>query len=100
MREMFQTMGERLEKGENLVMVTVIDSKGAAPRGSVAHMLVGTEGRCYGTVGGGAVEYRAQRMAQEMLDKKQSAEKYFSLTKDDVENLGMVCGGDVRIYFS
>ena len=100
MREMFQTIGERLGKGENLVMVTVIDSKGAAPRGSGAHMLVGREGRCYGTIGGGTVEYRALGIAQEILDKKQSAEKFFSLTKGDVENLGMVCGGDVRIYFS
>ena len=43
MREMLKTMRQRLLAGEELVMVTVIASSGATPRGAGARMLVGKE---------------------------------------------------------
>ena len=62
-------------------------------------MLVGREGRVCGTIGGGAVEYRSEHIAAEQLAKKASLEHDFTLTKDDVQNLGMICGGDVKVFF-
>lgn len=100
MKEMFRIMAEKLKEGENLVMVTVIASSGATPRGAGARMLVGKEGRIYGTIGGGAVEYRSEQMALQVLESGSSRKQDFSLTRDDVQNLGMICGGDVHVYFS
>lgn len=100
MKEMLQRIRDRQESGEDLVLVTVIGSNGGTPRGAGAHMLIGEQGGCLGTIGGGAVEFRAQEMAQEILKEKQSAEKQFSLVKDDEDHLEMVCGGAVRLYFS
>ena len=34
-----------------------------------------------------------------MLKEKKSGSHDFSLTKNDVQNLGMICGGDVKVYF-
>ena len=45
MKKMFHEIRQRLEQGENLVLVTVIASSGATPRGAGARMLVGQEGR-------------------------------------------------------
>ena len=56
MRNMLKTIKSRLEHGQALVLVTVIASSGATPRGAGARMLVGVEGRICGTIGGGAVE--------------------------------------------
>ena len=56
MREMFKTIARLLHAGEDLALVTVIASSGAAPRGAGARMLVGRQGRICGTIGGGAVE--------------------------------------------
>ena len=91
MREMFHRISERLSSGEDLVLVT--------PRGAGARMLVGIGGRICGTIGGGAVEYRSEKMAEEVLVDKRSFEHGFNLTKDDVQKLGMICGGAVTVFF-
>lgn len=99
MRNMLQTMKTHLERGEELVLVTVVASSGATPRGAGARMLVGKEGRICGTIGGGAVEYRSQQLAAKVLEEKTSGQQDFTLTKDDVQNLGMICGGAVNVFF-
>ena len=99
MKKMLKIMGEKLRSGEDLMLVTVVASSGATPRGAGARMLVGREGRIYGTIGGGAVEYRSEHIAAEQLAKRASLEHDFTLTKDDVQNLGMICGGDVKVFF-
>ena len=100
MREMFKTISQRLHAGEDLVLVTVIASSGAAPRGAGARMLVGAQGRICGTIGGGAVEYRSEQIAAQVLKDKSCYQKDFSLTRNDVEDLGMICGGAVEVFFS
>ncbi len=99
MREMLKTIKTYLSQGKDLVLVTVIASSGATPRGAGARMLVGREGRICGTIGGGAVEYRSQQIAGTVLESKSSHGHDFTLTKDDVQNLGMICGGACNVFF-
>jgi xanthine dehydrogenase accessory factor len=96
---MLKTMKNMLETGSDLAFVTVIASSGATPRGAGARMLVGKDGRICGTIGGGAVEYRSEQIAAEVLKERKSGQHDFSLTRDDVENLGMICGGAVNVFF-
>ena len=95
MKKMFQYLID----GREMVLVTVVASSGAAPRGAGARMIVTEEGRIWGTIGGGAVEYRSEQMAKQVLKDKNSYGHDFSLTKDDVQNLGMICGGAVQVFF-
>lgn len=99
MKQMLGIMEKLLSQGEALVLVTVTASSGATPRGAGARMLVGSQGRICGTIGGGAVEYRSQQIALQVLAHKVSGQQDFSLTRDDVQNLGMICGGDVNVFF-
>ena len=99
MKQMLKLMADRLSAGEALVLVTVTASSGATPRGAGARMLVAKEGRLCGTIGGGAVEYRSEQIALQVLEKQVSGQQDFSLTRDDVQNLGMICGGDVNVFF-
>ncbi len=99
MRNMFKNIASLLHEGKDLVLVTVIASSGATPRGAGARMLVAESGRVCGTIGGGAVEYRSEQIAAQMLRDRRSGEHDFSLTRDDVENLGMICGGAVVVFF-
>ena len=99
MEQMLKAMECRLLAGEALVLVTVTASSGATPRGAGARMLVGKNGRICGTIGGGAVEYRSEQIALQVLEKKVSGQQDFSLTREDVQNLGMICGGDVNVFF-
>ena len=99
MRAMLNTMKTHLLQGGDLVLVTVVASSGATPRGAGARMLIGPQGRIAGTIGGGAVEYRSEQIAREVLSERKSLNHHFSLTKDDVQNLGMICGGNVTVFF-
>ncbi len=99
MRNMLKLMEERLRAGDDLCLVTVIASSGATPRGAGARMLVSSAGRLCGTIGGGAVEYRSEHIAADVLRDRTSGERDFSLTRDDVQNLGMICGGAVNVFF-
>ena len=99
MRQMMKIIRQRLTAGEDLVLVTVIASSGATPRGAGARMLIAKEGRLRGTIGGGAVEYRSEQIAAKVLEEKSSLGHDFTLTKDDVQNLGMICGGACNVFF-
>ena len=99
MRNMLKTIKDKLENGHALVLVTVIASSGATPRGAGARMLVGEQGRICGTIGGGAVEYRSEQIAAKVLAEGTSLGHDFTLTKDDVQNLGMICGGACNVFF-
>lgn len=99
MRTMFKEIHNRLTAGEKLVLVTITAASGATPRGAGARMLVGREGRICGTIGGGAVEYRSEQAALQVLESGISRGQDFSLNREDVQNLGMICGGEVHVYF-
>lgn len=99
MRNMLKTIKVHLSRGEALVLVTVIASSGATPRGAGARMLVGKTGRICGTIGGGAVEYRSEQIAAKVLEEGTSFGHDFTLTREDVQNLGMICGGACNVYF-
>ena len=99
MKTMFQTIARHLCAGEDLVLVTVVASSGSTPRGAGSRMLLNKCGRICGTIGGGAVEFRSEQLAQEVLQSRRSCEQSFLLTKNDVQDLGMICGGDVQVFF-
>lgn len=99
MRQMMKLLRQRLLAGESMALVTVVTRSGSAPRGAGARMLVDRAGRVAGTVGGGAVEYEAERIAVESIDRGECSLREFSLTKEEIAGLGMVCGGAVTLYF-
>lgn len=99
MRTLFQIIQQEFQKGNDLVLASIVASSGSTPRGAGSRMLVGKKGRIAGTIGGGSVEYRAELMALDILEKKESCEHEFRLNRKDVENIGMICGGDVTVFF-
>ena len=99
MRALFQKIKQQFLKGNDLVLVSITASSGSTPRGAGSRMLVNKNGRVTGTIGGGAVEYRAECIALDILEKKESCEHQFLLNRKDVENIGMICGGDVTVFF-
>jgi len=99
MKKMFSLIREAQQRGEDTVLASIVGDSGSAPRGPGAHMLVGREGRRYGTVGGGAVEYQSTRLSMEALAAGRSLTHSFRLNTNDVEDIGMICGGNVTVYF-
>lgn len=99
MKKLFEIMNRELKEGRELTMVSVTATSGSTPRGAGARMIVGKEGRLYGTIGGGAVEYTCQQKAAEVLESRKSHNHSYMLRRNEIEDLGMICGGDVSCHF-
>ena len=99
MDRIFAKLLYMLEKKLPTMLVTIIADRGSAPRGAGSQMLVGEEGRILGTIGGGAVEGKADAMARQLLTEQRSCCHLFQLHSAAKEDIGMVCGGDVQVQF-
>lgn len=74
-------------------LVTVAATKGSVPRGTDAWMVVTPEGY-HGTIGGGALEWRAIAQAQAQLNGSESRRTTSHALGPD---LGQCCGGHVQL---
>ena len=90
---------QALEAGTPAELVFVTEASGSTPRGAGAVMAVFPGGRALGTIGGGNVEYEAQRLAAELLERGSGGLRRFRFVQGDAASLGMVCGGDVTVRF-
>ena len=79
------------------VEVVLVDARGSYPTEIGSKAIVTTEGLHWGTVGGGKVEAKAIAHAREMLSTRAERHAFFvwNLQKD----VGMTCGGEVKLYF-
>lgn len=99
MQDLFRKLYDTVSAGEPAVLVTIVASSGSTPRGSGARMLVTEKGRIAGTVGGGAVEFEAEKLAKQCIASKGSTRASFRLDHNEVADIGMICGGNVDVYF-
>lgn len=98
METILSAMLNALERGERVVLCSILASSGSSPRGAGAKMAVFADGHTLGTIGGGAVEYAAARRAMECLRTNTPELKSYDLRPDEVESVGMICGGRVTVY--
>ncbi|MDR0583726.1 MAG: XdhC family protein [Treponema sp.] len=99
MKEIFKALLTKTIAGEDTVLATIVAEIGSSPRSAGAHMLVDKNGRVCGTIGGGTVEYKSILYARNLLEKRKSGRKTYRLYRNDEEELGMLCGGNVDVYF-
>ena len=99
MEKLFTGMRDALARGEDLALCTIIASSGSTPRGSGAKMAVFADGSSIGTVGGGAVEYHSIRLAKQAIEQKSAFTHGFNLSANQTADIGMICGGQVVVYF-
>jgi xanthine dehydrogenase accessory factor len=89
------TIAGALARHGRCAMVTVADTQGSAPREAGARMIVMPDGGFHGTIGGGALEWRALADARTLLaeDAPQARLRRQALGPE----LGQCCGGSVRL---
>lgn len=94
MQSLFEQILELLRSGERGVLATVVDSRGSVPQVAGARMIVLTDGRILGTVGGGALEHQVRALAPEVLAARVPRLVSFELGGD----LSMACGGSAAVF--
>lgn len=100
---MYKNLLEELKAGRPCVLVTILSSSGSTPRKAGAQMWVSAE-KSGGTIGGGNLEFTAEKTARSLLAGDKDAEiKDYNLGDsagpDSVVDLGMVCGGAARVLY-
>lgn len=98
MKNLFLTCLNLLEKGEDVVMVTIIDRSGSAPRTAGSRMLVCRDGAVEGTIGGGLFEAEAIRLARTVFQSGQAVTRAFRFSGSEVLEMDMICGGGAEIF--
>ncbi len=96
MFEFYQQLAKNL-KNSDVVLATVINTKGSTPREVGAKMFISADGKTLGTIGGGAGEAKVYQQALQLLKtgKKQFVEVDLSGVPQR-ETQG-VCGGTMQI---
>ncbi len=94
MQDVFHEAVNLLEKDEQLVMATVIRTKGSTPQKPGAKLLVRSDGSGVGTLGGGCVEGDIWYAASQLMRRGGEAQyREYELNEDLAAQDGLVCGG-------
>lgn len=100
MKALFEALRAALARDERAVLCTIVASSGSSPRGEGAKMAVFADGTTTGTIGGGAVEHKSQEYARELLRSGGASLVHaFRLSPNEVQDIGMICGGNVTVAF-
>ncbi|AXI46996.1 XdhC/CoxI family protein [Sulfitobacter sp. SK012] len=83
--------------GQGVVLATVIDTWGSAPRRVGAQMVVSSEGAMEGSVSGGCVEGAVVIEALEALEQGQARLLEYGISDGDAFAVGLACGGTIRV---
>ena len=99
MKKLLDAMLAALARGERVALCSILASSGSAPRGAGAKMAVFEDGSTLGTIGGGAVERLSGLRALEAMKSGKNELGSYALHPSDVNDIGMICGGEVTVYF-
>ncbi len=91
-------MSDAIDKGELAALVTIVSTTGSTPQRVGAKMLVYSDGRTVGTIGGGCYENDAFWKAREAIAQRKPQLVRYELTDDFAQETGLVCGGQMEVY--
>lgn len=91
--DIFECIVEAKKKNEPLVLATVIEAMGSAPRGAGARMIIRANGDLVGTVGGGSIEKIVADEALKIMGTSAPV-----TIKRNLKDIGMECGGGMSVF--
>ena len=80
-----------------LILATVTSTQGSTPQKPGSSALFGKKGLVSGTIGGGVVEGRVDKLAREALISKKSGHFQFNLANDISKKEEAICGGQISV---
>jgi xanthine dehydrogenase accessory factor len=92
----YEAVQHLASSNEDYVLITVLATRGSTPRDCGTKMVV-SRSKCYQTIGGGNLEYKAIDRARELLQKRCSEQKIEQFPLG--AKLGQCCGGHATLMF-
>lgn len=97
-QEVFAALSDALEQGQEVALVTIVAATGSTPQRVGAKMLVYSDGRTVGTIGGGCYENDAFWKAREAIKARKPVNIKYELNDDFAQETGLVCGGQMEVF--
>jgi xanthine dehydrogenase accessory factor len=97
-RRIYEEIEAQLRAGQPVVQATVIQTRGSTPRKEGSTMLVKSDGKLVGTIGGGCGEAGVIQKAKLSLLDGRVREELADLTEDISTDSEAVCGGTLRVF--
>ncbi|WP_331235047.1 XdhC family protein [Natronorarus salvus] len=94
----YSRVDELTGQGETIALVTVTAVEGSAPRDVGTSMIVHSDGRIEGTIGGGTVEHLSKTAAIEAIEERTPRRETWELRPGG--NTGMVCDGSMEVFIN
>jgi len=98
MADIYQEIVRIRTEGEEAALVTIVSASGSTPREEGAKMLVKADGSILGSIGGGSLEAQIIKEAIKVIGQGKPKQLHTSLTAKEVEDEGMLCGGEVEVF--
>ncbi len=86
------------DAGREVGLATVIATWGSSPRPVGSQLVVDSEGRFEGSVSGGCIEGAVIQTAKDVMENGQPALLEFGVSDEQAWEVGLACGGTVRVY--
>lgn len=94
---------EKLNKGNRLYLLVVVNSRGSSPGRLGFKMAVSSDGTIFGSIGGGIMEYNLVEEARQLLDTGSQPVTFLKRQvhnhTDHEEASGMICSGEQTQLF-
>ncbi|OGP53542.1 MAG: hypothetical protein A2Y65_12035 [Deltaproteobacteria bacterium RBG_13_52_11] len=98
MKMLYKEIVQLLTEGKKVILATVIQQSGSAPRKSGAQMVIREDGSFVGSVGGGRLEAACISAAHMVAAEGAARVLEFHLTGTEVAETAMICGGDAEVF--
>jgi xanthine dehydrogenase accessory factor len=85
-------------EGRSVALATVVETWGSSPRRPGSQLAVRDDGLFVGSVSGGCVEARVVEAAEAVMRDRSHRLLEFGVSNDEAWEVGLACGGTVRIF--
>jgi xanthine/CO dehydrogenase XdhC/CoxF family maturation factor len=85
-------------EGRGVAIATVVETWGSAPRPVGRHLVIDDQDNFLGSVSGGCVEGAVVAEAHEVIRSGKPRLLEFGVADDTAWNVGLSCGGTIRVY--
>jgi len=96
--DVLATAAKWKEEGREVALATVVTTWGSSPRPVGSQLAVDGEGNFSGSVSAGCVESAVVEAASEVLADGKSKLLEFGVADDQAWEVGLSCGGNIKIY--
>lgn len=98
MLEIYREVVRLLQEGIGGALATVVETEESTPGKMDFKMVVYPDGKTLGTVGGGILEVRVIKEAQEVIREGRARLLSFDLNPHGEKPIGMLCGGKIKVF--